>query len=88
VPPYLDDFMATKQGLWACVRLARRLENNFVRAGLRINVPKCHIIPSQQRRQIGFDVEALRVSVDAILTYIDVTPSCRHGGSSPVPQDH
>ena len=81
VLPYLDDFMAMKQGFWACGRLARRLEGDFVRAGLRINVPKCHRIPAQQRRQLGFDVdlatgkfqvpsdrwEALRVSVDSIL---------------------
>jgi len=79
---YLDDFMAAmKQGFWACVRLARRFKRDFVRAGLRINVPKCNMIPTQQRRQLGFDVdfatgkfkvplerlEALRVSVDAIL---------------------
>jgi hypothetical protein len=57
VLPYLDDFMAMKQGFWACVRLARRLEGDFVRAGLRINVPKCHMIPAQQRRQLGFDVD-------------------------------
>ncbi len=57
VLPYLYDFMAMKQGLWACVRLARRLESDFVRAGLRINVPKCHMIPTQQRRQLGFDVD-------------------------------
>jgi hypothetical protein len=56
VLPYLDDFMAMKQGFWACVRLARRLESHFVRAGLRINVPKCHMISTQQRRQLGFDV--------------------------------
>jgi hypothetical protein len=86
VLPYLDDFMAMKQGFWACCRLARRLEGDFVRAGLRINVPKCHRIPAQQRRQLGFDVdlatgkfqvpsdrwEALRVSVDSIL-------AARHG---------
>ena len=73
--------MAMKQGFWACVRLARRLESVFVQAGLRINVPKCHLIPTQQRSRLGFDVdfatskfqvppdrwEALRVSVDAIL---------------------
>ncbi len=55
--PYLDDFMATKQGFWACVRLARRLESDFIRAGLRINVHKCHMILAQQRRQLGFDVD-------------------------------
>jgi hypothetical protein len=57
VLPYIAGFMAMKLGFWACVRLVRRLESNFVRAGLRINVPKCHIIPAQQRRQLGFDVD-------------------------------
>ena len=84
--PYLDDFMFMKSGFWQCVRLARRMERDFVRAGLMINVPKCHSIPAQQRRQLGFDVdsaqgkfqvpadrwEALRVSAGALL-------SARHG---------
>ncbi len=79
--PYLDDLMFTKHGLWPCVRQARRVEGDLVRAGLRINVPKCHRIPSQQRRQLGFEVdfaaekfqvpvdrwEALKVSVESIL---------------------
>ena len=51
--PYLDDFMAMKHGFWACVCLARRPERDFVRAGLKINVPKCRTIPAQQRRQLG-----------------------------------
>jgi hypothetical protein len=86
VLPYLDDFMAMKHGFWTCARLARRLEADFVRAGLKINVLKCHAIPTQQRRQLGFDVdfatgkfqvpsdrwEALKVFVDSIL-------SARHG---------
>jgi len=49
--PYLDDFMFMKSGFWQCARMARRVERDFVRAGLRINVPKCHSIPAQQRRQ-------------------------------------
>jgi hypothetical protein len=79
--PYLEDFMAMRHGLRACARLSCRLEGDFVRAGLRINVPKCHMIPSQQRRQLGFDVdfatgkfqvpsgrwESLKVSVESIL---------------------
>ena len=86
VLPYLDDFIAMKHGFWAYARLARRLEGDFVRAGMRINVPKCRRIPAQQRRQLGFDVdlaagkfqvpldrwEALKVSVDVIL-------AARHG---------
>ena len=55
--PYLDDVMFMKSGFWQCVRIARRVERDFVRAGLRINVPKCHSIPAQQRRQLGFDVD-------------------------------
>ncbi len=79
--PYLDDLMFMKQGFWPCVRLARRVEGDFVRAGLRINVPKCRRIPAQQRRQLGFEVdfaagkfqvpadrrEALKVSLESIL---------------------
>jgi hypothetical protein len=63
------------------VRMARRVERDFVRAGLRINVTKCHTILAQQRRQLGFDVdfaegkfqvptdiwEALHLSVGALL---------------------
>ena len=61
--------------------MARRVERDFVRAGLRINVPKCDTIPAQQRRQFGFVVdfaegkfqvptdrwEALHLSVNALL---------------------
>jgi len=90
VLPYLDGFMAMKQGFGACVRLARRLESDFVRAGLMINVPKCHRILAQQRRQLGFDADftvgnfqvpsdrsdAIKVSVDSIL-------AARHGRVHP-----
>jgi len=55
--PYLDDFMFMKSGFWQCVRMARRMKRDFVCAGLWINVPKCHSIPAQQRRQLGFDVD-------------------------------
>ncbi len=43
---YLDDFMFMKSGFWQCVRLARRVERDFVRAGLKINVPKCSLVPA------------------------------------------
>jgi hypothetical protein len=80
--PYLDDFMFMKSSFWQCVRMARRVEKDFVRAGLRINVPKCHSIPAQQRRQLGFHVdfaqghfqvpadrwEALKVSAGVLLS--------------------
>ena len=79
--PCLDDVMTMKHGFSACVRLTRRHEGDFVRARLRTNVLMCHVIPSQQRRQLGFDVdfaegkfqvpsdrwETLEVSVDSIL---------------------
>ena len=82
VLPYLDDFMFMKHGFLQCASLARRVEGDFIRAGLKINVPKCHSVPAQQRRQLGFDVdfedgkfrvpedrfEALRISVDRILS--------------------
>jgi hypothetical protein len=44
------------------------VEGDFIKAGLKINVPKCHRIPAQQRRQLGFDVDFVagefRVPVD------------------------
>ncbi len=78
---YLDDFMFMKSSFRQCVRIARRVEREFVRAGLHINVPKCHSIPAHQRLQLGFDVdfaqgkfqvpadrlEALRVSANVLL---------------------
>ena len=80
--PHLDDFMFMKQGFGPRVRLVRRVEGDLVRAGLRINVPKCRRIPAQQRRQLGFELdfaagkfqvptdiwEALKVSVESILS--------------------
>ena len=54
---YLDDFMFMEHGIWQCVRLARRVEKDLFLAGLKINVPKCHTIPAQQRRPLGFDVD-------------------------------
>ena len=53
---YLDDFTFMIQGFWQCVRLAHKVERDFILAGQKINVTKCHSIPSQQRRQLGFDV--------------------------------
>ena len=55
--PHLDEFMFMRVKFGQCIRMARRMERDFVRAGLRINVPKCHVIPAQQRRQLGFYVD-------------------------------
>ncbi len=46
-----------ERGFRQRVRLARRVEKDLFLAGLNINVPKCHTIPAQQRRQLGFDVD-------------------------------
>ncbi len=66
--PYLDDFMFMSKGFWQCAMLARKVEADSVRAGLRINVPKCHTLPAEQWRQLGFDVDftdgKFRVPVD------------------------
>ena len=84
--PYLDDFMFIKSDSRQCLMLARRVERDSVRAGLNINMRKCCLVPSKQRRQLGFDVnfeagkfqvpgdwfEALKASVEGIL-------SSRHG---------
>ena len=53
---YLDDFMFMKSDFGQCVMIARSVERDFVRAGPNINMPKCSPVPSQQRRQLGFDV--------------------------------
>jgi hypothetical protein len=50
VLPYLDDLMCMERGFWQCVQLARRAERDIFLAGLKINMPKCHSIPAQQRR--------------------------------------
>ncbi len=55
--PYLDDFLFMAKGFWQCAKLAKKCEADFVRVGLRINVPKCHTLPGHQRRQLGFDVD-------------------------------
>jgi hypothetical protein len=82
VLPYLDDFMVMERGFSQCVRLARRVEKDLFLTGLKLNVPKCHTTPAQQRRHLGFDVdfaasefrvpedrwEALMASVDRILS--------------------
>jgi hypothetical protein len=81
VLPYLNDFMFMKQGFGACDWLSRRVDGDLVRAGLRINVPKCRMILAQQRWQLGFEVdfaagefqvladrwEALKASMESIL---------------------
>jgi hypothetical protein len=45
--PYLEDFMFMMSGFLQYARMAWRVERDFIRAGLRINVPKCHSIPAQ-----------------------------------------
>ena len=86
VLPYLDDFMFMKHGFWQCARMARKVEGDFIRAGLKINVPKCSTIPAQQRRQLGFDVDfedgVFRVPpdrCDALKRAVDALLSARHG---------
>jgi len=47
VLPYLDDFVFMKHGFCQCARLAHRVERDFIRAGLQINMPKLNTIPAQ-----------------------------------------
>ncbi len=63
-----------------------KVEADFVRAGLRINVPKCHSLPTQLRRQLGLDVDfaagKFRVPVDrweALQASVDGPVYARHG---------
>ena len=55
--PYLDYFMFMKREFRQCARMAQWTKGDFVRAGLRINEPKCHTTPAQELRQMGFDVD-------------------------------
>jgi hypothetical protein len=86
VLPYLDDFLFMARGFWQCVRLARKVERYLVKAGLRINVPKCVTRPTQQLRQLGFDVDFVdgkfRVPVDrweALREAAEGLVGARHG---------
>jgi hypothetical protein len=86
VLPYFDHFIIMKYGVWQCAWLARRVERDFIRAGLEINVPKRHTIPAQHHRQLGFDVDfadsKFRVPVDrcdALKIAVAVILSARHG---------
>ncbi len=84
--PCLDYFLFMAKGFWKCARLARKAEADLVRAGLRINVPKCHTLPTQQLRQVGFDVDFMdgkfRVPVDrweALREAAEGLAGARHG---------
>jgi hypothetical protein len=84
--PYLDDFMFMAKGFWQCVRLAMKVEADFVRAGLRINVPKCHTLPTQQLSELGLDVDStdgkIRAPVDrwaALREAAEGLVGARHG---------
>ena len=86
VLPYLDDFLFMARGFWQCVRLARKVGADLVRAGLRINVPKCVTRPTQQLIQLGFDVDVVdgkfRVPVDrweALREAAEGLVGARHG---------
>jgi hypothetical protein len=86
VLPQFDDFMFMKHGFRQCARLARRVEGDFIRAGLKINVSKCNTIPAQQRRQLGFDVDFADVMFrvppdrcDALKLAVDSILSAQHG---------
>jgi hypothetical protein len=74
------------KGFWQCASLAKKVEADLVRDGLRINVPKCHTLPAQLRRQLGFDVDfadgKFRVPVDrweALQASVGGLVYARHG---------
>ena len=84
--PYLDYFLFMAKGFWQCVKLAMNVKSDFVRARLRINVLKCHTLPAQQQRQLGFDVDfsdgKIRVPVDrwdALRASVEGLVGARHG---------
>ena len=57
VIPYLEDSMLMKHVFLQCAISARKVKSNSITVDLNINAPKCHLIPVQYRRQMGFDVK-------------------------------
>jgi len=87
---YLDDFLFMAMCFLQCARLARKAEADFVQTGLKINVPKCRILPAQYRRQLGFDVDfadgKFRVPIyrwEALHESVERFVGARHGRGLP-----
>jgi hypothetical protein len=62
------------------------MKRDFFLAGLKINVPKSHSIPAQQRRHLGFDVDFAAVEFrvpndrwNALMASVEWTLSAHRG---------
>ena len=62
---YLHDFFFSKKGKQVCMLLGRRVKNDFFDAGLIINESKCNLDPALYLRQLGFDVDMVRVNSES-----------------------
>ena len=81
VLPYLNDLFFPKKGFVACRLVGIRIEGDFFKVDLQINFPKSGLIPKEERKHLGFDVdlvagyfrlptnrwEALELLTDALL---------------------
>ncbi len=56
VLPCLDDLFFPKKGFRASRLVGTRIEVYYFKAGLLINFPKSGMIPSLERKHLGFDV--------------------------------
>ena len=56
VLPYLDDFFFPKRGFRACRRVGVRIEGDCFNVGLEINFSKSGLIPMEERKHLGIDV--------------------------------
>ena len=78
---YLDDLFFSKRGVRACRLVGIRIEGVCLKACLQINFPKSGLIPMEERKHLGMDVdlgagyfrvptdrwETLQLSTDALL---------------------
>jgi hypothetical protein len=54
---YLDDLFFPKRGVRACRLVGIRIEGVCLKAGLQINFPKSGLIPMEERKHLGMDVD-------------------------------
>ncbi len=54
---YLDDLFFPKRGMRACRLVGIRIEGVCLKAGLQINFPKSGLIPIEERKHLGMDVD-------------------------------
>jgi hypothetical protein len=57
VLPYLDDIFFPKRGVRACRLVGIRIEGDCFKTCLQINFPKSGLIPMEEGKHLGFDVD-------------------------------